>query len=412
MNSAFSTALSGLSSDGAAIDVIGNDLANLNTTGYKASEVHFSEVIAEQLGVSGSQLGLGVSPVNSFANYTQGSIQTTNGSTDAAIQGDGFFIVKNPNNQDVYTRDGSFQVNSSGVLVTQAGDPVQGWSSASGNVSTNSAIGNISVPLSATVPSTATTKMSLELNLDATSATGATFSAPIQVYDSQGQSHTLTAAFTKTAVNSWTYALTIPAADLTAGGTTTVASGTMTFDANGNLTSPVIAADPQVVPITGLADGASDMTINWNLYDPSSGTPTITQLAETSGLSGTTQNGFAAGEITKVGLQDGGILVADYSNGQTVNVGQLALASITNPSSLLVVGNNYLQPSAATGAPIVGTAGSGPRGQIIAGALESSTVDIAQEFTSLLTFQRSYQANSRVITTADSLTQETLNLIK
>jgi flagellar hook protein FlgE len=413
MISSFSTALSGLEADSGAINVIGNDLANLNTTGYKANEIEFSALMSQAIGVAGnnSQVGIGVSPVSSFANYTQGAQETTGGATDAMIQGNGFFVVQGPENQTDYTRDGSFQINASGELVTAAGDAVQGWSATNGAVNTNGPIGSISVPLGATVPATPTTSMSMALNLDSTDTKG-TFSAPIQVFDSLGQSHTLTATFTNTATNSWTYALTIPAADLAAGGTTTVSSGTMTFGSNGNLTSPAIATDPQVVPITGLADGAADMSINWSLYNPTTGNSTITQLAESSGLGGTTQNGFAAGQISNVSLENGGLLQANYSNGQSLTVGQLAVASIANPDTLTSVGNNYLQASPATSTPSVGTANSGSRGQIIAGSLESSTVDIAQEFTSLLTFERSYQANSRVITVSDQLLQDTVGLIQ
>jgi flagellar hook protein FlgE len=331
-----------------------------------------------------------------------------------AIQGNGFFVVKNQNNQTEYTRDGSFKVNATGQLVTAAGDPVQGWSATSGNVNTNSAIGNILVPLGATVPATATSTMSLALNLDSRATPtgpGAIFSAPIQVYDSLGQTHNLTATFTNTGANAWSYSLTIPPADLTGGATTPVATGTLTFDGSGNLTSPAVGADPHRVAVAGLADGSADLAIDWSFYDKTSGKSLITQYAATAGLGNTSQNGFAAGQISQVSLQNGGLLVADYSNGQQVTVGQLAVASIANPQSLTVAGNNYLQASAETAAPAVGTAGSGPRGNIVAGALESSTVDIAQEFTSLLTYQRGYQANSRVITTSDQLLQETVNLI-
>jgi flagellar hook protein FlgE len=413
MISSFSTALSGLEADSGAINVIGNDLANLNTTGYKASEIEFSDLMSQQLGIgdNNNQVGLGVSPVTSFANYTQGTLQTTGGATDAAIQGNGFFVVQGPNNQTDYTRDGSFQINSNGELVTAAGDAVQGWTAVNGVVNANGPTSSITVPLGATVPATPTTTMSLPLNLNSTDANG-TFSAPIQVYDSLGQSHTLTATFTNTGTNTWTYSVAIPAADLTTGGTTTVASGTMTFDANGNLTSPAASSDPQVVHIAGLADGAADMSINWNLYNPTTGASSITQLAEASGLGTTSQNGYAAGQINNVSLQNGGLLVANYSNGQTVTVGQLAVASIANPDTLTSVGNNYLQASTGTSTPSIGTANSGSRGQIVAGSLESSTVDIAQEFTNLLTFERSYQANSRVITVSDQLLQDTVGLIQ
>ncbi len=387
----------------------------MNTTGYKSNEIEFSELIGQQLGGGSGQVGLGVSPVSAFANYAQGTLDNTGGVTDAAIQGNGFFIVQGPNNQTDYTRDGGFHINANGELATAAGDAVQGWSAIGGAVNPNGPIGNIAVPLGATVPASATTTMNMSLNLNSQVATtdpGAVFASPIQVFDSLGESHTLTATFTKTASNSWTYALTIPAADLTAGGTTTVASGTMTFGSDGNLTSPTLASDPQAVNIAGLADGAANMTINWNLYNPTTGSSTITQLAESSGVGSTTQNGFAAGQISNVSLQNGGLLVASYSNGQNTTIGQLAIASIANPDTLIVAGNNYLQAAATTSTPSVGAANSGARGQIIAGALESSTVDIAHEFTSLLTFERGYQANSRVITVSDQLMQATVGLIQ
>jgi flagellar hook protein FlgE len=274
MISSFSTALSGLEADSGAIDVIGNDLANLNTTGYKANEIEFSELIGQQLGGGSGQVGLGVSPVSAFANYTQGTLDNTGGATDAAIQGNGFFVVQGRNGQTDYTRDGSFQINANGELATAAGDAVQGWSAPGGNVNPNGPIGNITVPLGAAVPASATTSMSMSVNLDSQVATtdpGAVYSTPIQVFDTLGQSHTLTATFTKTAANTWSYAVTIPAADLAAGGATTLTSGNMTFGPDGNLTSPTAAADPQVVNINNLADGAADMAINWSLYNPTTG---------------------------------------------------------------------------------------------------------------------------------------------
>lgn len=411
---AFSTALSGLNANSTAIDVVGNDLANLNTTGYKSKELHFSDLMSQELGGGTSgQLGMGVGQAGAYSKYTQGSLQSTGGPTDAAIQGNGFFVVKDQNNQTLYTRDGTFQVSASGQLITTGGDLVQGWSAANGSVNASGATGSISVPLGATIPATATTTMSVGLNLDSRTGTAppaAAFTAPIQVVDSQGNNHTLTASFTKTATNTWSYSLAIPATDLAAGGTTTVASGTMTFDANGKLTSPAAGADPQPVSIKGLVDGAGDMSIGWSLYG-ASGSSNITQVAASSEVSSTIQNGAAAGQISQVSLQNGGLLVASYSNGQQLTIGQLAVASISNPESLTSVGNNNLAASSTTAAASVGTANSGSRGQIVAGALESSTVDIAQEFTSLLTFERGYQANSRVITASDQILQETVNLI-
>jgi len=416
MLTAISTALSGMNADTTAISIIGNDLANLNTTGYKSNELEFHDLVAQSLGIteSSGQVGLGVGQVSSVTNFAQGSLQTTNGPTDVAIQGDGFFVVKDHSGNNLYTRDGSFQINANGNLVTSTGDLVQGWSStvSGAAVNTNGAIGNLTVPLGATIPASATTTMNLAINLNSsasTTGTDSSFAVPVQVVDSQGTSHTLTATFSKTAANAWSYALTVPTTDVKSG-SGSVATGTLTFGSNGLLTNPTASNDPQAVKVTGLADGASDLSINWNLYD-SSGNSTITQFAEASAVSGTTQNGFTAGQISKISLQNGGTMVANYSNGQQVTIGQLALATVSNPESLISVGNNNLQASATTGQPAIGTANTGARGNIVGGAIESSTVDIATEFTQLLTVQRSYQANSRVITTGDQMVQDTLNLI-
>jgi len=409
MSAAFSIALSALQANSTAIDVVGNNLANLNTTDYKDTNVDFETLMAQSLGVgqNSAQVGMGVGSVGTTTDYTQGTITTTSGPMDAAIQGDGFFVVQNAAGQTLYTRDGSFQVNAAGNVETATGENVQGWPAVNGVVNANGAVGNLTVPLGTTVPAVATANMGVTVNLNAQSAVGATFSAPVQVYDSLGTAHTLSVNFTETAANAWSYTVTIPAADLATGGTPQVGSGTLAFNSSGVLTSPTTA---QTVAITGLADGAAAMNINWNLNN-SAGTPTITQYAEASGVGGTTQDGAAAGQITDVSLENGGLLVANYSNGQQTTVGQLALASIPNPESLTSVGDNCLQASASTGAISVGAANSAGRGQVLAGSLESSTVDMATEFTKLLTYERGYQAASRVITTSDQLLQDTMNLI-
>jgi len=203
----------------------------------------------------------------------------------------------------------------------------------------------------------------------------------------------------------------IPGQDLASGtpGTpSSLATGSIAFDSNGNLTTP--AAPGQVpVAITGLADGASDINLNWNLYDKNN-LPTITQFAQPSALSATSQNGVAAAEITQVSLSDGGAIVAHYSDGSQQTVGQIALATISNPESLISVGQNNFEIGADTSTPVVGAPGTGSRGTILGGALESSNVDIAQEFTSLIVYQQAYEANSKVISTQDQLTQVLLNI--
>jgi flagellar hook protein FlgE len=254
----------------------------------------------------------------------------------------------------------------------------------------------------------------MNLNSDGVAGdpTTGSFSAPIQVVDSLGSTHTLTVDFTKTGPNAWSYNVTIPGADLTAGtaGTpSSVATGNLTFNAQGQLTSPA-AGSPVAVAITGLSDGAADLSLNWNLYN-TDGTSALTQYSSASALSGSTQDGVAAAELTQVGLDNNGQVVAHYSNGSTTVLAQVALAGITNPDTLVSVGNNNFELGGATATPVVGTPGTGSRGSIEAGALEASTVDIASEFTNLIVYQRAYQANSRVISTTDEIVQDLISLI-
>jgi flagellar hook protein FlgE len=410
MFTAFSTALSGLSANAIAVDAIGNNLANLNTAGYKATDLQFHDLMSQALGVGtdNSDVGQGVGPASMVRNFSQGSIQTTGGAFDAAIQGDGFFVVRNQANQTLYTRAGNFVLDAHGNLVTATGEDVQGWSATNGVVNAGGPVANINVPIGAIIPATATTNMSMDVNLDSRAATGTVVTAPLEVIDSQGGSHVLTASFTKTDVNKWDYTVTVPAADLKGTGTNSVAKGSLVFDSSGQLTTPAAGADPSV-KIAGLANGAADMTIDWNLYN-AAGTGRLTQFAQTSGLSTSTQDGIAAGQISNVSITDGGLVVAKYSNGQQATVAQLAVASVRNPETLQAVGNNNLQATVDTAPPAIGTSDSGGRGKVVGGAIEGSTVDIATEFTNLITMQRSYQANSKVITTSDQMLQDTLNM--
>jgi len=202
--------------------------------------------------------------------------------------------------------------------------------------------------------------------------------------------------------------VTIPGADVGSTDTSvSVATGSLTFDPNGQLDSA--NASPVTLTISGLADGASDMSVNWNLFNGTTGN--VTQFAQPSAESSSSQNGSAAAELVNVGLGNGGTILAQYSNGDQVTVGQVAMASIVNPDSLIAVGSNNFQTSSQTATPSIGMPGTGGRGDIEGGSLEASTVDIATEFTNLMVYQRAYEADSRVITTADTLSQDTINLI-
>jgi flagellar hook protein FlgE len=248
------------------------------------------------------------------------------------------------------------------------------------------------------------------MNLNAAATAGPpadTFAGSIEVYDSLGISHIISANFTKTAVpGEWAYSISVPNADTTAPGTPT--TGTINFDSGGRLTNPPVTGPMPVLTITGLTSGAADMSVTWNLYNGAN--PRLTQFAQTSAISAIGQDGNPAAQLIRVGLGDSGQVLAQYSNGQSVAVGQLAMASVRNPESLLAVGNNAYQLSARSALPAVGLPGTGGRGTILGGAIENSTVDIAREFTNLIILQRGYQANSRVITTVDEISQETINL--
>jgi flagellar hook protein FlgE len=404
--SSYSTALSGLLANGTALDVVGDNLANMNTQGFKSDSVQFEDAMSAAN--ASEQVGSGVEATNTQRNFSQGTLQTTGGPLDAAVQGSGFFMVQNTSGSTMYTRDGTFSLNSSGQLVDSSGDLVQGWMATNGVANASGATTGITVPALTSQPPSATANMTLTANLDAASATGATFSTPIQVVDSLGNTQTLTATFTETAANAWSYNITIPGSAVTggtAGSDTSVAKGSLTFDTGGNLTSPKSTDTPVSIKTTGgLADGAADLNINWSLYG-SNGSPTITQFAQASSASGTTQDGVQPGTVTGVSLQNGGLLVANYSNGNQTTIAQVALASISNPDSLIAVSDNDYTLGTGTLTPSVGAAGTGERGSIVAGSIESSNVDMATEFTNLIVFQRGYEAASKVITTQTQMDQ-------
>jgi flagellar hook protein FlgE len=431
MFGSFVSALSGLKAAGTAIDVIGNDLANLNTTGFKSSTLSFQDVVADVSGNANKQVGSGVAAPQILKNFIQGAIQTTGGANNAAIQGDGFFIVRPTASTappatapdlttDVFTRAGNFQVDQNGFLVSATGERVQGWSlnTITGAVSPSDPIGDIIVPVGSNRAAKATTTFNANLNLDASGATGAPFAVPINVYDSLGNSHVISANFTKDATaNSWDATITTndPAVTLSGNG-----PFTFTFNTDGSLQA-VTGSDPTTGDITGISmaitGGAqSPQTVLWSPWQTpptatSPGVGRITQFAEASSASSISQDGLPAAQLTSVSITDGGSVLANYSNGSQQQVAQLALASIRNPTSLVSTGNNNYRVGQGSATPVVGQAGTGGRGAIVGGSLESSNVDMATEFTQLIIFQRSYSANARVITTTDQISQETINLI-
>ena len=409
--SAFSIPLSGLSAASSALNVIANNLSNLNTDGYKNENLDFASIFSGLQGTSGNgdpiQTGNGVKVAGTVANFTDGNTSSTGVSSNMALQGNGFFVVKDSNGTD-YTRNGDFTVNSQGQLCTQSGALVMGYPAVNGTVQAGSALAPISVDQINNVPATATTSFEMTTNLDSSSAVGATYSEPIAVYDSLGQSHTLTVNYTNTAPNAWSYSITLPAADTGGTGTATqVASGNLTFNSSGQLTSPTGSVPG--IAITGLADGAADMNLSWNL-NGSGGTPAITQQAATSATSGLTQNGYANGTFTGYTVLSDGTVQAQFSNQQTMALGQVAVASFANNQGLIQTPNSEYQAS-YSGAAVIGQAGAGGDGTISGGSVEESNVNLSAQFANMIVAQQGYEANAKVLTTLDQVSQATIQAI-
>jgi flagellar hook protein FlgE len=424
MFTSFSTALSALNANSIAVDAVGNDLANLNTTGYKTTQLAFEDLMSQSLGgINSYQVGMGTARPQTIREFRQGQMQTSGGLLDAAIQGNGFFVVKGSNGNTLYTRDGTFAKDTQGYLVDAHGQRIQGWTATGAVLDTNGPIGDIQLPNGTLSAPVATKNVSLTGNLDSRATGGTVFSQPITAYDTLGAPHTLTVTFKKdaTTANQWAYSVTMAPSDFSTPPTdpVEVASGTIAFDpATGQLSTP--AFDPQNASAgqisittstqTGLASGGNMEDITWSLYNPA-GKSLLTQVAQDSGISANSSDGSAPAQLSQVSMSNGGQIMALYTNGQSVALGQVALASIINPNSMLAVGNNDFQASGTTAPIVIGTSGSGGRGDIIGGSLEQSTVDIAQEFSLLLTLQNTYQANSRVVTTANQMLQQTVSLI-
>jgi flagellar hook protein FlgE len=417
MFTSFSTALSALDATSTAIDVVGNNLANMDTPGFKTSEVCFQDLVTESLGagLGTTQVGFGTGTPFTVREFSQGAIQSSSGVLDAAIQGEGFFVVQDSSGNKYYTRAGNFETDKSGNLETDTGNTVQGWTAidpTTGQVNTNGPIGNIVVPVGSLKAPTPTSAFTVDMNLNSAATADSTsdFSVPVTIYDSLGTSHVLTLSFENTGANTWSYAVSIPGADLVDPTGSTLTTGTLQFDTSGNLISPADGS-PITFTMPALADGAaSGSTITWNPYN-SNGSGEITQFGQPSASSASSQNGAAAAELVNVGLANGGAIVAQYSDGTQATVGQVALASIRNPNTLVATGGNSFQLSELTATPSIGTPGTGGRGTIQGGSVEASTVDIATEFTNLIVYQRAYEANGKVVTTADQLSQTTINLI-
>ncbi|WAP51665.1 flagellar hook protein FlgE [Arthrobacter sp. ATA002] len=378
--------ISGLRSHQTMLDVTGNNIANVNTAGYKATAVQFQDTLsqltqgatapgADAGGGNPSQVGLGVQVAGISTNFAQGSAQATGRGTDLMIDGDGFFVTRQ-GGQTQYTRAGAFNVDASGRLVTADGSLVQGWGATDGVVATGGALTDITVPSGAIAPAAATTTAALAGNLPEDSEPGTTLVRDLEVFDANGNSSSVPVTFARTE-DGWDVS-----ADGAAPVSLTFSEGKLTGPAN-----PTLTVDGVAVDLSG-----------------------ITGYADVDTVAVTAQNGRSAGTLDSWSMAADGTLIGSFSNGSKQALGRIVLAGFTNPSGLEKVGGSSYAATANSGAAVIGGPGAGGNGAVTAGSLEMSNVDLSQEFTNLIVAQRGFQANARIITTSDEVLQELTNL--
>jgi flagellar hook protein FlgE len=388
--------VSGLRAHQTMLDVVGNNIANVNTTGFKASSVEFEDTLSQALKAAGApqngqggtnpaQVGLGVQVAAINTTFTQGPAETTGVDTDLMIQGDGFFIV-NDGGQQVYTRDGSFKFDANGNLTTANGGLVQGWTAQDGVVNTSSSIGGIKLPLGTSMPPTPSTTATLAGNLPA-DGTGSPISNDLKVYDAKGQlvDVALTYKWDDTS-GTWSLNFNDPSA------TTQPSPISLAFDGSGKLTT----TSPATVTLNG-------QSVSLDLSG-------LTAFGGENTAAVITSDGNAMGSLASYSISPDGTIQGVFTNGMKQPLGQIAMATFNNPGGLTKVGNSEYSSTVNSGQPQIGTAGTGSRGQLASGELEGSNVDLSQEFSNLIIAQRGFEANSKVITTSDEVLQDLVNL--
>jgi flagellar hook protein FlgE len=401
------TAISSLSLHQEYLDVIANNLANSNTTGYKSSRVQFEDQFYQLLsagagptdelgGINPKQIGLGQRMGYISPNFTQGMLQNTGRNMDLAIQGNGFFVYGQGANR-VYSREGSLNLDSNGYLVNASnGLHVQGWKvSGSSQADTNLPVEDVQVEFGRTLArATTDTLMGGNLSSDTPVDDGnnSIVRSTIGVYDSLGNSQSVTIEYTRTEDYTWTWEVTAPAAS--------TSNGELTFDANGKIQ----AIDPMPTITVPGSTATNPITFTFDVNN-------LTMLSGDNTVSIKTQDGLPTGTVSDIHIAEGdGSIYLVYSNGLQEKVAQLAMAYFNNPAGLIRTGSTGYKQGLNSGEVEIGTANSGGRGAVASGYLEASNVDMAQEFTNMILAQRGFQASSRVISTADEIMQELVNL--
>lgn len=414
ISSALYSGVSGLNTNSQAMTVIGNNLANTNTLGFKGSRTVFSDLLSSTINGSGgtSQVGRGVNVSKVDNIFSQGTFESTESGLDVAVEGDGFFMVSAEGDDTVhYTRAGAFRFDENGYLINPEGYRVQGKPYDANGILTAGDPEDIVIANTGLIAGNATDEVTLTTNLDAAAVVPdpfnhtdpATFnySSSTQVFDSLGEPHLLTTYFRKDSANNWEW---FWSAEDTNGGTIPTdphleANTDLVFNGDGTLSS---GGGPHTITIPDWGNGSTngqeiDITFNNTQFDSAS-----TVISQE-------QNGFGAGNLTSVDIDGDGVVIASYSNGEQIKVASLTLAKFNNPNGLELVGNNLFMSSDSSGSPRIGLPGS-ELGKVFTNSLEQSNVDMGAEFVRMITVQRGFQANSKIITTIDELLGELINL--
>ena len=418
------TGISGLTAEGDALGVVGDNIANSNTVGFKSQRAVFEDMLGRSMSQTGAGAGVRMSGVQQL--FTEGALSSTGVSTDLSIGGDGFFVVSGAVNGvqgNFYSRAGQFNVDAKGALVNPQGLGVQGYA-ANKDGTFSPAVSGIKVPTSALAPQ-ATTKMNMVANLDSSAtppnppfdvtkaAATSNFSTAMSVTDSLGKSHNLNVYFENAGPGQWNYHVVADGGDLAGGIAGTpqeIGGGNFQFGTDGTLTS-VTTGTPIAANFVN-ASPSQAIAMNFGSATSTGGTGTdgMTQFASPSSVSSQGADGYSSGDLTGVSIDGNGVVTGNYSNGQKMAIAQLAVAKFNSNEGLSRAGENLWAASVGSGAAALGAAGVGGRGSTTAGTLEGSNVDIASQMVELISHQRAFQANSKTITTADEMMQDLVNL--
>ncbi|CCQ90064.1 putative Flagellar hook protein flgE [Nitrospina gracilis 3/211] len=425
--------VSGLRSNSQAMNVIGDNISNTNTVGFKSSKSVFGDLFSTVLtsGSVTSQVGQGTQFIGSLQDFSQGAIENSTNSLDMAIDGQGFFIVNNGQG-NFYTRAGQFRINDNGVVQDIGGNILQGFRVTGGTV--NNTLENVDLAGVQSAPN-ASTQFTLGANLDARSAVGTTFTSPITLVNSVGNQVVASITFTKatnttatfpaTTHTQWDYAVSVPAGEGTVVAATANNSGSLVFDNTGTLDgvldsggTVLFGGDVQdltvTIDFTTASPPGATQNITWDLAD-TTGIATngkVTGFAATSNNNSVVQDGFPTGVLTGISVANDGTINGLFSNGQSESLFQLGLADFLAPTGLTRVGQNLFAESGLSGQPVIAAPQTGAFGSVLGSTLELSNVDLAQEFVTMIKTQQAFQASARIITTTDDLLTETVNLTR